>query len=68
MKQTFGKILKDLRLEKGMSQVELAKNLNVGKSIISVWEKDQAEPKLSNLVAISQFFGCTIEYLAGMED
>ena len=38
MKQSFGEILKDLRLEKGIGQVELAKSINVSKGIISLWE------------------------------
>lgn len=68
MKNTFGNILKELRLEKHISQVELAKQIGVGKSIISLWEKDECEPTLSKLIAISKFFAVSLDYLAGMED
>ena len=68
MKETFGKRLYDLRKEKGIGQVELAKQLGVGKSIISYWEKDSAEPKLSNIVAIAKYFNISADYLLGLED
>ncbi len=68
MKETFGKRLKDLRTERGLSQVELAKRLNVGKSIISLWEKDECEPTASKIIAISNFFNISCDYLLGQTD
>ena len=67
MEITFGMRLKDLRKEKGIGQIELAKQLGVGKSIISLWEKDVCEPTLSKLILIAVFFGVSIDYLAGLE-
>lgn len=67
MKETFGEKLKDLRQEKGIGQILLAKELGVGKSVISLWELDRCEPTLSNLIKISEFFGVSIDYLAGLE-
>ena len=66
--ETFGTRLKNLRKEKNLSQTKLAIELNVGKSIISLWELDECEPTISKLVLIAQFFGVTIDYLAGLED
>ncbi len=68
MKNVFGEKLKDLRLEKGLGQVELAQKLGVSKGIVSLWENDLREPKLSNLIAIAQFFGVSIDFLAGLEN
>ena len=48
--------------------IELAKKINVGKSIISAWELGLNEPKLSNLIAIADFFDVSIDYLAGRVD
>ena len=67
MENTFGNILKELRLDKNISQTELAKQIGVGKSIISLWEKDECEPTLSKLIALAEFFGVSIDYLAGIE-
>ncbi len=68
MKDTLGKRLKDLRLEKGLGQVELAKRVGVSKSLISAWENDLYDPKLSNLILVAKFFEVSIDYLAGLED
>ena len=65
---SFGWRLRELRKEKNIGQIELAKNLGVGKSIISLWEKDECEPTLSKLIAISKFFNVSIDYLAGLEE
>ncbi len=68
MKELFGERLKLLRVEKNLTQVELASAIGVGKSIISSWERDEAEPTLSKLIAMAKFFCCSIDYLAGLED
>lgn len=68
MKNTFGERLRELRKEKNIGQIQLAKELDVGKSIISLWETDKCEPTLSRLVAIARFFGVSIDYLAGLEN
>lgn len=68
MKSVFAERLLALRMEKGIGQIQLAKELDVGKSIISCWELGKSEPTLSKLVAIAQYFGVTIDYLAGLED
>ena len=65
--ETFGERFLELRKEKGLSQVELAKRLSVGKSIVSLWEKNECEPTLSKLISIAKFFDVSIDYLAGLE-
>lgn len=66
--ETFGQKIKQLRSEKGIGQIALAKDLGVGKSIISLWEKDECEPTLSKLILLSKYFNVSIDYLAGLED
>lgn len=68
MEDIFAEKLKELRIEKGVGQVELAKAINVSKGIISLWENGLREPKLSNLVALSIFFEVSIDYLVGLEN
>ena len=65
--ETFGERLKSLRHDKGIGQIELAKQIGVGKSIISLWELNACEPTLSKLIALSKFFNVSIDYLAGLE-
>lgn len=68
MEEKFGDRLKELRLEKKLGQVEFAKKIGVGKSIISSWERNESEPTLSNVIAIANFLNVSIDYLACRED
>ncbi len=68
MKEIFAERLKELRTEKGVGQEKLADTLEVSHGTISLWENGLREPKLSNLVRIAQYFGVSIDYLAGLED
>ncbi len=67
-KNIFGKRLKELRLENGLSQKQLADSIGYGKSIISGWETGIYQPTLPSLVAIAKFFDVSIDYLAGLKD
>lgn len=66
--ETFGERLRELRSERGIGQIQLAKELGVGKSVISLWELNRCEPTLSNLVKLAQCFGVSIDFLAGLEN
>ncbi len=68
MENIFYERLKELRIEKGIGQIELAKAVNVSKGIISLWENGLREPKLSNLIALAKFFEVSLDYLAGLEN
>ncbi|MBE5753674.1 MAG: helix-turn-helix transcriptional regulator [Clostridiales bacterium] len=68
MKTDFGERLKELREEKGIGQVELAKSIRVSNGIISLWENGLREPKLSNLISLAQYFKVSLNFLCGLED
>jgi len=68
MNETFGKRLRILRIEKKLSQIQLAKELRIGKSVISLWERDECEPTLNNLISVARFFDVSMDYLAGIKD
>lgn len=55
--------LKQLRINKGLTQSELAKQLNIGQSAISKWEKDKTIPDVTTLKSLSSFYGVPIEEL-----
>lgn len=67
IKNGFAENLKELRLEKGVGQVELAEKIGVSKGIISLWENGKREPTLSSLVALAKFFDVSIDTLVGIE-
>ena len=60
--------LKNLRLERKIGQVQLAKQLGVSKGIISLWENGLREPSMTSLIALAKFFGVSIDFLVGLED
>lgn len=63
----FGKRLRELRVERSLSQRELGTILSVCNQTISFWETGAREPDLDNLVAIARFFDVSIDDLL-MED
>lgn len=63
--KTTGKIIAELRKEKGMSQEELADVLFVTRQAISKWESDAGSPGIDNLERIADYFNVTIDYLLG---
>lgn len=61
----IGKFLKEIRLERGHTQLELALYLDVSEKTISSWEVDRTEPSLDYLVKISEFLNCSVDNLVG---
>ncbi|GEA16297.1 hypothetical protein E308F_25410 [Moorella sp. E308F] len=65
---TFGSRLRELRLDKGLTQSELAKMLSLGESTISFYEADKREPDYYTLQRIANFFRVSTDYLFGRTD
>ncbi|MCI5996468.1 MAG: helix-turn-helix domain-containing protein [Blautia sp.] len=63
----FGDIVKNLRLSYNLSQVQMAKELNVSKQTVSNWENNNILPSIEMLVKISRFFSVSTDYLLEME-
>ena len=61
----FSERFKTLRLEKKLTQNELAKELGVSNKTISVYEKGTSSPTLETLEKIAAYFNVTIDYLIG---
>ena len=55
----------ELRNEKGLSQRELAKVMNVSQGTYNNWENGKTQPSIEQLIAFSAFFGVTVDYLIG---
>lgn len=60
---TLGEKIYRLRTEKGLSQEAFGEVLNVSRQSVSKWETDQSVPELDKLVAISDFFEVSIDYM-----
>ncbi len=59
----FSQNLYDLRKKKGLSQEQLAEALQVSRQAVSKWESGTAMPESEKLIAISDFFGVSLDLL-----
>ena len=64
----FGKRLKELRKNAGLTQAQLGDIVNVSKNAIHCWECDKQEPSLAIVVLLSSYFDVTTDYLLGKMD
>ncbi|SMB91711.1 DNA-binding transcriptional regulator, XRE-family HTH domain [Thermanaeromonas toyohensis ToBE] len=65
---SLGQRLAALRKEKGLSQAQLAKLLNMGQSTIAMYEKDKRRPDAETLRRLAEFFQISVDYLLGLTD
>lgn len=62
-KKTIGAFIAALRKANGMTQRELAEQLNVSDKTVSRWECDEGVPDLSLIPVIAEMFGITCDEL-----
>ncbi len=60
--------LKELRVEKKLSQKQIASELGYAQSTYCDWENGKIEPTASALIAIANYYGVCIDYLLGRQD
>ena len=51
------------RKKKGISQETLANALNVSRQSVSKWESSQSVPDMDKIIALSNYFNVTTDYL-----
>ena len=59
----FSKRLKDLRMQKDMTQEDVASKLYVTKQAVSKWENDNSLPDVATLGRLAELFDVNIDYL-----
>lgn len=64
----LGKRLRELRVEKGLTQKQLAEKLNLNSVTYLHYEKSQREPPLSVLADMANFFDVSTDFLLGLCD
>ena len=67
MDNIFAVNLKNLRIEKGLNQTELAAKLFINKSMISSYEKGTRMPSLDILMQLTFIFNVSIDYMLGVQ-
>ena len=61
----FGIKIKNLRLQKRLTQAELAQKLGVTKSVISAYETGLRLPSYDILIHIAKIYSVSTDYLLG---
>ena len=59
-------IIKRLRKEKGLTQIQLAETFNLDQTTISKWENGKAIPDSQLLIRLAEFFDVSTDYLLGL--
>lgn len=64
----FKERLKELRIKKGLTQEELAKEIHVSRSAICKWEMGNGIPSEPNIEGLCEFFNVSEEWLLDRKD
>lgn len=60
--------LKELRLENGVTQKQLASKLNIKQNTYSQYESGQRQIPLNTLAELSMFYDVSVDYLLNLTD
>ncbi len=63
----FGLKLRELRLNSGLTQQQLASQLRITKSVVSYYELQERYPSPEILIKIASVFHVSTDYLLGIE-
>ena len=63
MKQTMGQRLAALREARGENQIDVAEASGLGRTYISMLEKDKKHGSIASLAALADYYGVTLDYL-----
>ncbi len=66
--KSFGEKIKELRIDKGLTQKETAQALSISIPTLSHWECNYQEPSYNDLKRLCAFYNVTSDYLLGLED
>lgn len=65
---TFGERLRQVRELEGLTQVEVAKGLEISQPLYQAWETGRKNAKKETIKRLSDFFGVSYSYLLGISD
>ena len=61
--RSLGEVLKNHRVERGMTQEFVAETLHVSRQAVSKWESGRSDPSTTNLMALAKLYGLSPEEL-----
>ena len=60
---SLGERIAELRKAAGLSQLDLAKALEVSRQAVSKWETGEGKPDIDNLLPLAKLLHTTVDYL-----
>ena len=63
IKKSLGEVIQTQRTARHMTQEFVAESLGVSRQAVSKWERGASDPSTSNLFALAQLFGISVEEL-----
>ena len=64
----FSSRLQELRLEQGLSCLQLSKKIGTTDATIGRWEQGKQSPNIKYLELLAKFFDVSADYLIGLKD
>lgn len=64
----IGQRIKELRLEKNLTQHQLAQVCNMTQDTISLWERGLRAPSAELLLLLADYFNVTTDFLLGRQN
>ena len=64
----FAERIKALRMEKGVGQNKLAKDLSLSNASISYWETGKQIPSAEVIYKLAKYFNVSADYLLGLKE
>ena len=66
--EKFAERLKELRIEKGLTQAQLSSETGLSRSGIGFWENGERIPLATVVITLAKYFNVTTDYLLGVTD
>jgi len=66
--EIFSKRLKELRQLREETQKDVAKNIGISERQFSILENNKSIPTLETVVALADYFGCSLDYITGRSE
>lgn len=66
MNKTIGQIIRELRVERNLTQEELAELISVTPQAVSKWEREIGYPDITQIVPLANVFGVSTDILFGI--
>lgn len=61
----FAQRLKELRKDRGLTQIQFAQQFHVSHGAVAMWETGKREPDFDTMNRLAAFFNVTVDYLLG---